>query len=290
MFDFKFPKYIYPGQLICPLYRIDNTENKVIYNFLPGPGTMIQKYNVNNQEIEIISATLAGIIECKEKDDQKIQSVSNSLSLNEQDAEMGAETEKHQSKSIKYIVSVFKVKNKSEEILKPLNYHIDNDFSNHLPKEGDIVLTRVTRITQKRANVEILVVETNIIPVDCGIGSKGTSLQAIGGSSTSYSVSQSSDIGDTFGGIIRSQDVRATDRDRVKIADCFRLGDIVRAQVISLGDGLRYYLTTAKNDLGVVFARASRGAGGLMYAADWQTMIAPSTGATEQRKCANPFK
>ncbi|TFY83764.1 hypothetical protein EWM64_g237 [Hericium alpestre] len=55
--------------------------------------------------------------------------------------------------------------------------------------------------------------------------------------------------GEEFTGVIRVQDVRATEKDKVKIADCFRGGD-----VISLGDARSYYITTARNDLGVIFA------------------------------------
>ena len=39
---------------------------------------------------------------------------------------------------------------------------------------------------------------------------------------------------DDFQGIIRVQDVRATEKDKVKIYNSFRPGDIVRAQVVSL--------------------------------------------------------
>ena len=55
----------------------------------------------------------------------------------------------------------------------------------------------------------------------------------------------------------RLQDVRATEIDKVVIYDCFRPGDIVRAEVLSLGDARSYYLTTAKNELGVVYARSA---------------------------------
>lgn len=39
--------------------------------------------------------------------------------------------------------------------------------------------------------------------------------------------------GEEFTGVIRVQDVRATEKDRVKIGDCFRGGDVVRSQVVS---------------------------------------------------------
>ncbi|GAM19228.1 hypothetical protein SAMD00019534_024030 [Acytostelium subglobosum LB1] len=63
---------------------------------------------------------------------------------------------------------------------------------------------------------------------------------------------------ETFNGIIRVQDVRATEIDKVEIYKSFRPGDIVVAQVISLGDSRSYYLSTAKNELGVVFAQMAK--------------------------------
>jgi exosome complex RNA-binding protein Csl4 len=39
--------------------------------------------------------------------------------------------------------------------------------------------------------------------------------------------------GEEFTGVIRVQDVRATEKDRVKVGDCFRGGDVVRSQVVS---------------------------------------------------------
>jgi exosome complex component CSL4 len=38
--------------------------------------------------------------------------------------------------------------------------------------------------------------------------------------------------GEEFTGIIRSQDVRATEKDKVKIGDCFRGGDVVKGLVV----------------------------------------------------------
>ncbi len=39
--------------------------------------------------------------------------------------------------------------------------------------------------------------------------------------------------GEEFTGVIRAQDVRATEKDKVKIADCFRGGDVVKGLVVS---------------------------------------------------------
>ncbi|KAF9154443.1 Exosome complex component CSL4 [Linnemannia schmuckeri] len=92
---------------------------------------------------------------------------------------------------------------------------------------------------------------------------------------------------DDFQGIIRVQDVRATEKDKVKIYNSFRPGDIVRAQVISLGDARSYYLSTASNELGVIFGTSV--AGGSLVPISWQEMQCTKTKAIELRKCAKPM-
>lgn len=273
----KFPTHVYPGQLICPEFELAKKDDQdLVIKYESGSGVSLLSYNLEGTEIKALTATLLGRVKVQENDGSEIPSVS--------DSEESTKDEK-ESKSVKtYTVSV--VDSDSED------KQVKDDFSNNLPKEGDIVLTRVTKITSQRATVEILAVENKAVPVDSGVGSNGTGVIAPGGGAgaATFSVSQaSSDLGETFKGVIRSQDVRATERDRVKLIECFRPGDIVRAQVLSLGDGSNYSLSTARNDLGVVFAKSCNGAGGLMYAIDWQTMVAPSTGLVEARKCAKPF-
>ena len=46
---------------------------------------------------------------------------------------------------------------------------------------------------------------------------------------------------------------------QVQIQASFRPGDVVRAEVLSLGDARSYHLTTAKNELGVVYAKSVAG-------------------------------
>ena len=83
----------------------------------------------------------------------------------------------------------------------------------------------------------------------------------------------------------RLPDVRATEIDKVVMSDCFRPGDIIRAMVLSLGDSRSYYLTTAKNELGVVYAKAA--ASGLpLVPISWEEMQDPETHAVERRKIA----
>ncbi|ORX60057.1 hypothetical protein BCR36DRAFT_316404 [Piromyces finnis] len=91
---------------------------------------------------------------------------------------------------------------------------------------------------------------------------------------------------DDFQGIIRVQDVRSTEKDKVQIYNSFRPGDIVRARVISLGDRHSYYLTTAENELGVIFAQSISGE--TMIPISWQQMMCPKTKVMEYRKCAKP--
>ncbi|KAJ9143873.1 Exosome component 1 [Pleurostoma richardsiae] len=125
-----------------------------------------------------------------------------------------------------------------------------------LPEVNNVVLCRVTRTSPRQAVVAILV---------CG----DTVLEA------------------EWQGVIRVQDVRATEKDRVKIHESFRPGDIVRAQVISLGDQANYYLSTAKNEFGVIMATSE--AGNTMYPVSWKEYKDPETGLSEPRKVAKPY-
>ncbi|KAI0840029.1 hypothetical protein F5Y06DRAFT_246254 [Hypoxylon sp. FL0890] len=125
-----------------------------------------------------------------------------------------------------------------------------------LPEVGNTVLCRVTRITPRHATVAILVVGDTVLEGE-------------------------------WAGLIRVQDVRATEKDRVKIYESFRPGDIVRAQVISLGDQANYYLSTASNELGVIMATSE--AGNTMYPVSWKEYKDPETGLSEPRKVAKPF-
>ncbi|KAF2071196.1 hypothetical protein CYY_007482 [Polysphondylium violaceum] len=122
-----------------------------------------------------------------------------------------------------------------------------------VPEIGSIVTVQVLRTNPRLASVAILCVGTKALK-------------------------------ETFNGIIRIQDVRATEIDKVEIYKSFRPGDIVLAQIISLGDSRSYYLSTAKNELGVVFAQSV--AGGTMIPISWNMMQCPITKTKEFRKVA----
>lgn len=85
---------------------------------------------------------------------------------------------------------------------------------------------------------------------------------------------------------MRKEDVRATERDRVEMYNCFRPGDIILARILSLGEASSGYLiTTAENELGVVIARAETSRK-CMIPVSWTEMQCPDTYAKESRKIA----
>ena len=124
-----------------------------------------------------------------------------------------------------------------------------------VPRVGDVVFGRVTRVLEKAAHVEIAAVN--------GRAPRG---------------------GD-FAGVVRRQDARAHAVDSVELERCFRAGDVVRAKVLSLGDARSFYLTTAGDDLGVV--RATHGTSrATMLPIGWTEVQCPVTGEVEDRKVA----
>ncbi|RUS84573.1 hypothetical protein EGW08_007668, partial [Elysia chlorotica] len=89
---------------------------------------------------------------------------------------------------------------------------------------------------------------------------------------------------DAYRGMIRKEDVRALERDRIEMHKCFRPGDIISARVMSLGDSQSYLLTTAENELGVVSALSESGVP--MVPVTWCKMQCPKTLTEEFRKVA----
>eukprot|EP00771_Trimastix_marina_P002089 gnl/Trimastix_PCT/3201.p1 GENE.gnl/Trimastix_PCT/3201~~gnl/Trimastix_PCT/3201.p1 ORF type:complete len:192 (+),score=23.51 gnl/Trimastix_PCT/3201:64-639(+) len=126
-----------------------------------------------------------------------------------------------------------------------------------VPQTGDIVMARITKISPRFASVRILCVGNRVLKEE-------------------------------FAGVIRKEDVRATEIDKVEIYKSFRPGDVVLAEVISLSDSRAYSLSTAKNELGVVFAQSV--VGEVMVPVSWQEMLCPRTKIREFRKVAQPRK
>lgn len=130
------------------------------------------------------------------------------------------------------------------------------DASMRLPRVGSVVTGRIVRITSNVATMEILVVDGRSI------------------------VSQQK----SFRGIIRKENVRESEIDKVKMHECYRPGDLVSAEVVSLGDARSYFLSTAKVELGVVYAKSE--AGYPLTPASWQEMVCTRTNMHEKRKVA----
>ncbi|RWW29369.1 hypothetical protein BHE74_00002471 [Ensete ventricosum] len=122
-----------------------------------------------------------------------------------------------------------------------------------VPQPGSVVIARVTKVMARMAAADIMCVESKAVR-------------------------------EKFTGIIRQQDVRATEIDKVDMYLSFHPGDIIRALVLSLGDARAYYLSTAKNELGVVSAQSIAGA--TMVPISWTEMQCPLTGQVEKRKVA----
>ena len=185
---------------------------------------------------------------------------------------------------------------KSKEIVSVAG--VENRYV--VPRPDSTVIARVTRVTPRQAYLSILIVDGQ----PCG-SSCSTSSTFVQSGLGNHAAGEGEGV--DFQGVVRSQDVRSTEKDKVKLADCFRPGDIVRATVISLGDARSYYLSTAGNELGVIYAlsatsasgnqgQASAAAGGAgwnvngnpMVPISWNQMIDPVTGVVENRKCAKP--
>jgi len=135
-----------------------------------------------------------------------------------------------------------------------------------LPQVSSVVLGRVLRVQQRQLIASILTVD----PPSSLI--------------TPYASNTDDEV--QFQAILRKEDVRAFEKDKVNMNAMFRVGDIVKASVISLGDERSYYISTAGNEFGVIIARSE--AGNPMVPASWKEMKDTTTGKGETRKVAKP--
>jgi exosome complex component CSL4 len=135
-----------------------------------------------------------------------------------------------------------------------------------LPAVGTTVLCRITRVQQRQASASILVVNPTPASVVPYTSSTNDELQ--------------------YQALLRREDIRSFEKDRVVMNDMFRVGDIIRAFIISLGDERNYYISTAGNDFGVVVAKSDDG--NAMIPSSWKEMRDVITGKGEARKVAKP--
>lgn len=104
-----------------------------------------------------------------------------------------------------------------------------------LPEPDSLVLARVTRITSRQAVCSILLVLPDPSSSSSSSAEAAGSLslsQALASGAANHAAGEDP-AGLDFSGVIRQQDVRLTETDKVKVAECFRVGDLVRARVVS---------------------------------------------------------
>ncbi|KAH8276418.1 hypothetical protein KR018_005699, partial [Drosophila ironensis] len=91
----------------------------------------------------------------------------------------------------------------------------------------------------------------------------------------------------TYRGLLRKEDVRETEKDRVDVYKSFKPGDVVLARVINQMEQ-SFLLSTAEDELGVVLAYASdaRKLKIPMVPVGWAEMQCPLTAIKEPRKVA----
>lgn len=71
--------------------------------------------------------------------------------------------------------------------------------------EGSLMQSQISRLTPQQAHVTLTTLSDRPLP----------------------------ESSEDFTGLIRIADIRLTERDKVKMGECFRLGDIVKARVVS---------------------------------------------------------
>lgn len=274
-----FPSYVIPGQVICPVIEQDQELRR---SYTAGVGVSLE-----NDPVPRLVANVVGKVKLHSRQGLSLEDVE--------------QIKEGTSKTLQFVVNI-ESKFVNSQQGSSAEDSVTRVSSSVLPDVGDVVYARISRISAQQAHAEIIVLESQAdasqlgldnmssgpLNADSGVGAgpdQGvTGLPSMGSSVVTH---QASDLGEGYGGIIRIQDIRATERDKVQVNKCFRPGDIVRAKVLSLGDGMNYYLSTAQNDLGVIFARGASGQ--LMYPVDWETMRCPVTDLEEPRKCAKPF-
>ncbi|XP_055842263.1 exosome complex component CSL4 [Episyrphus balteatus] len=126
-----------------------------------------------------------------------------------------------------------------------------------VPVTGDVITARVQQVNQRFAKCSIICIGDHILERN-------------------------------YRGILRKEDVRATEKDNVEMYKSFRPGDIILARVLPQTELSCYQLSTAENELGVVVALANESGpyGVPMVPVSWTEMQCPDTLVKEPRKVA----
>lgn len=125
-----------------------------------------------------------------------------------------------------------------------------------LPKTGDIVTAKVTVVNPRMVQCLVLCVGPSVLVRP-------------------------------YRGILKKEDIKATEKDRIDPYKSFRPGDVILARVLPITEIHWYHLSTAENELGVAIATAEGSPQGVsMVPISWSEMQCPKTLVKEPRKVA----
>lgn len=125
-----------------------------------------------------------------------------------------------------------------------------------LPKTGDVVTAKVTVVNPRLVQCTILCVGPSV-------------------------------LARPYRGVLKKEDIKATEKDKVDPYKCYRPGDVILARVLPITEIHSYYLSTAENELGVTIATAEGSPQGVdMIPISWSEMQCPKTLVKEPRKVA----
>lgn len=139
-----------------------------------------------------------------------------------------------------------------KEGLRTIEVHSTTEQS-LVPQQGDVVTALVVVINQQFAR--------------CAIKCIGDSV-----------------LTRTYRGLLRREDIRATEKDKIEVYKSVRPGDIILARVLPITEAHTYQLSTAENELGVVIAHSE--AGHPMVPISWTEMQCTKTFVKQPRKVA----
>ena len=158
--------------------------------------------------------------------------------------------------------------------------------TNSIPHINSLVLARVLRVRPRQIDLSILCVSPP--PQDLPQQQDRTYSYFYDGSI--YNVNSHA-----YPATLRTVDIRATEKDKIDPKELFRAGDIVRARMIAVGDAGGWFVSTARNELGVLVARSER-SGVVMVPGGWSEFWELGEGEEgtvvvkrEGRKVAKPF-
>lgn len=263
------PGYVIPGQIICPVFERIGAESKpvnpVVRKYVAGHGVSVSQLA---NDVVALTATLMGRIIVEQINGDASNGSSSTIANNHANQANTSSSTRGLRKSITGNIHTFKV-SVQDQFISPSAFtqlpentesaqlSVTRPSTSVLPDVGTTVLARVTKLSLKQANVQILSVgqmstqptnsNTTIsseqitndnIPAsaESGFGIYGPVKGVVPFAQVTSGASgmvNATDVGEGFGGIVRAQDVRLTERDKVKILDCFKPGDIIRASVVS---------------------------------------------------------